>query len=123
MRVVPQEPERSPDERAAKNSKLANFGDVLDVEIRGPAKIAADVGKYCKRARSDNGAADSEAVETVGEVDGVRRTDNHQANKDEKRNECQPPPVRRFHQRMNHKIRMKALRKRNDQLRRIGIAR
>src|SRR5262249_22307164 len=56
MRVVPQESERSADERAAKNGKLANLRDVLDVEISGPAKVAADVGEYGKRSGSDDRA-------------------------------------------------------------------
>ena len=113
MRVVPQESKRSADERAAKNSELPDFWNVLDIEIRRPAKVAADIGEYGKRSRSDDGAADGQAVQTVSEIHGVRRTDNHQANKDEKRDKGQGPPVRRFHQRMNHEIRMNALGKGN----------
>src|SRR6266568_2677056 len=123
MRVVPEESQRSAHERAAKNGELADFGDVLNVEIRSPAKVAADVSKYGKSSRSDDGATDGEAVQTVSEIHGVRGTDNHQANKDEKRDKGQGPPIRRVHQRMNHEIRMKALCKRNHQLRRIDLAR
>src|SRR5215469_7654690 len=123
MRVVPQESERCADEGAAKNRKLADFGDVLDVKIGSPAKVAADVSKYREGSCSDDRAADGQAVETVGEVHGVRGANQDEADKNEKWDEGEPPPVRRFHQRVNHEIRMKALRKRNYQLRRVSIAR
>src|SRR5215469_13867822 len=45
MRVVPEESQRCAYQRPAKNRELADSGDVLNIEIGGPAKIAADIGK------------------------------------------------------------------------------
>ena len=43
----------------------------LQFQIVGKDHVAADVGEHGERAGGDDGAADGEAVEAVGEVDGV----------------------------------------------------
>ena len=49
----------------------------LQFEIVGKDDVAADVGEHGERAGGDDGAADGEAVEAVGEVDGVGGAHQH----------------------------------------------
>src|ERR1700736_4400465 len=78
MRVVPKEPKRSANQRATKNSEFANAWNVLNLKISRPTKIAAHVSEHRERARSDDRAADRQAVEAVREIHGVRRPGNYQ---------------------------------------------
>ena len=44
----------------------------LQFEVVGEDDVAADISEHGERAGGDDGAADGESVESVGEVDGVR---------------------------------------------------
>ena len=59
-------------------------GHALQFEVVGEDDVAADIGEHGERAGGDDGAADGESVEAVGEVDGVRGA--HQ-NEDDERDE------------------------------------
>ena len=61
------------DHGAAKDCELADLRHALEFEIRGEGGMAADVGEDRERAGGDDRAADGEAVETVGEIDGIAR--------------------------------------------------
>src|SRR6266404_6044201 len=63
MRVVPKKAQRRADKRTAEHRQLANLGDVLNVQVGGPAEVAADVGQHRQGACGDNRAADGEAVQ------------------------------------------------------------
>src|SRR5690242_20249543 len=93
MRVVPEKAERGANERAAENGKFTDAGDVLNFEIIRPAIVAADVSEHGERAGSDDGAADGETVEAVGEIDGIRRAGDNDGDKDEKWKKCERPKM------------------------------
>src|SRR2546430_13368086 len=109
MRVVPKKAERSADERAAKNGKFADARDVLNFEIVRPAVVAADVSEHGERAGSNDGAADGQAVETVGEIDGIGRAGNDDCDKDQKGKKCERPKMLGVDERMDDEGRMHAL--------------
>src|SRR5882762_9143365 len=124
MRVVPEKSERCPDERAAKYSELADARDILNLEISGPAVVAAHVGQNRKRASRDHRAADRQAIKPVRQVHGVGRTHNddgggHKKGQKRERPEV-PGKMRLTEQRVNHQIGMKSLQKGKDELRRVG---
>ena len=54
-------------------------GDVGDLQVVGDHRVAGDVGEERVGGRGDSGGADRQAVEAVGEVDRVRRADQHEA--------------------------------------------
>src|SRR5271167_1635779 len=56
--VVPKEAKGGADQGAAKYGQFADARNVLNFEVRGPARVAADVGQHGERARGDDGAAD-----------------------------------------------------------------
>src|SRR6266852_5508823 len=58
MRVVPQKSQRRSDQRPAQYRQLSNSRDVLNLEIGGPAIVAAHVGQNRQRARRDYRASD-----------------------------------------------------------------
>src|SRR5581483_3445748 len=64
----------------------------------------------------DYGAANGQAIETVGEVDRVTRTDDHQHHKSEKRDECQCPKVRMLQQVSDDHIGPNLFEEGNDEL-------
>src|SRR5216684_7783051 len=94
MRVVPQKAERRADERAAEHRQLADLRDILYVQVRRPAEVAAHVGQHREGACRDDRTADGETVQTVREVDGVRRTYNYDTNENEKWNKSHWPEMR-----------------------------
>src|SRR5947207_14424873 len=123
MRVVPKKAERSADERAAKNGKFADARDVLNFQIVRPAVVAADVSEHGQRACSDDSAADGEAVETVGEIDGVGRARDDDRDKDQKRKECERPKMFGVDEGMDDEVRMHALQERENELRGVSAVR
>src|ERR1700678_1124902 len=72
MGVVPEKADGGADHRSAEDGDLADQGHALEFEVVGKDDVAADVGEHGERAGGDDGAADSQAVEAVGEVDGIR---------------------------------------------------
>src|SRR5580692_10828273 len=115
MRVVPEKTERCSDQRSAKYGELGHARDVSDVEVGGPAIIAAHIGEYCQRTSRNHGAANREAIESVRQVYRVRRPGNDDRNKNQKRNERERPQMWRRQQRMNDQVWMNFLQKRNNQ--------
>ena len=124
MSVVPEKAERSPDERAAEYRELADTWNVLNLQIGGPAVIAAHVGQNRKRSRRDHCAADGEAIETVREVHSVGGTHDYDCRRHKKGHERKRPEVsgkmRLIEQRVNHKVRMESLQEGKDELRRVS---
>src|SRR5260370_42276809 len=91
MRVVPKKTQRRADKRTAEHRQLANLGDGLNVQVGGPAEVAAHVGHYRRGARGYNRAADGEAVQPGREVHGVPRADNYKAHEKEEGNKPKTP--------------------------------
>src|SRR5256885_5038765 len=120
MRVVPKKAERSADERAAKNGKFTDARDVLNFQIVRPAVVAADISEHGERACSNDGTTDGEAVETIREIDGVRRAGDDDRDKDQKRKECERPKVFGVDEGMDDEVRMHALQKWEDELRGVS---
>src|SRR5882762_604808 len=124
MGVVPEKTERSADERAAEYGELANTRNVLNLEIGGPAVVAAHVSQNRKRPRRDHRAADGEAIETVREVHSVGGTYDYNRRRHKKGHKGKRPEVpgkmRLIEQRVNHKIGMESLQEGKDELRGVS---
>ena len=71
MCVVPEKTERSADQRAAEDHEFAGVGNFGDVEIIGEARVAGKISEHGERGGRNQHAADGQAVEAVGEIDGV----------------------------------------------------
>ena len=69
--VVPEKADGGADHGSAEDGQFADEGHALQFEVVGKDDVAADVGEHGERAGGDDGAADGESVEAVGEVDGV----------------------------------------------------
>src|ERR1700679_1927096 len=93
MSVVPEKTERAADQRAAKNHQFAGLRNFLNVEIVREFCVAAQIGKHGERGGRNQDATDGEAIETIGEIHGVRTADDHQHQKKQQRNEGQRPNV------------------------------
>src|SRR5208282_6859342 len=61
--------------------------------------------------------------ETICQVHGIRRTNDHQADESQKREKRQGPEMRRIHQGMKDQIRVQAFEERNHQLRGVSVMR
>src|SRR5712692_7854095 len=124
MRVVPEKPERSPHERPAEYGKFADARNVLNLEISGPAVVAAHVGQNRKRPRRDDRTADCQPIQPIRQVHRVGGTDNDDGRSHQEGHERQRPEVpgkmRFVEQRVNHQIGMESLQKRKDELRRVS---
>jgi len=120
VRVVPKEAERRADQRPAKNGKFSDPRDVLNLEIGGPARVAADVGQHGKRARGDNRATDCQAVKAIGQIHRIGGTNDDHANKGEEWEEGQGPDMFRFHKGMDDQVGVQTLEEGDHQLRRVG---
>src|SRR6266478_2175921 len=124
MRVVPEKPWRSPDERAAEYRELADSRNVLNLEIGGPAVVAAHVRQNRERARRDDRTADCQPIQPIRQVHRVGGTDNDDGRSHQEGHERQRPEVpgkmRFVEQRVNHQIGMESLQKRKDELRRVS---
>src|SRR5277367_3501161 len=120
MRVVPEKTERGSDQRTAKDDQFAGVGNFGDVEIVGEARIAGEVSEHGKRGGRNQDAADGQAVEAVGEIDGVGTAHDNQYQKHQQRDKGQWPDVGMAVKRGDYQIRMQAFEKRNAELRGIG---
>ncbi len=56
--------------------KLPRAGDVRDPEVLGEHRVSGDVGEDAERAADHHRRHDREPVQSVGEVDRVRRADD-----------------------------------------------
>src|ERR1700674_2722200 len=124
MRVVPEKAERSPHQRAAKYRELADARDVLNLEIGGPAVVAAHVGQNRKRPRRDDGTSDRQAIQPIRQVHRIGGTHDDDGRGHKKWHKRERPEVpgkmRMIEQRVNHKIGMESLQEWKHELRRVG---
>jgi len=111
------------DERAAKDGEFSDARNVLNLEIARPTVVAAHIGEHSERARGDDGAADGEAVETVGEIHGIRGTRDNNRDKQKKGQKRERPEMFGMNKRVNNQIRMHAFEERKNELRGIRAVR
>ena len=91
MTIEPEKAEAGADERGADDRELAGERIKRDLQIFGDAKISGGVGKQRVGESDRDGATDGEAIEAVGQIDGVGRADDDEREKDER----EPAHVRR----------------------------
>ena len=84
--VVPEEPDAGADDRPAEDGQLPGSRHIGDLEVGGDLDVAGEVGEQQVGHETGDRRADGEAVQTVGEVDGVGG-----AHDDERRQEDIPP--------------------------------
>src|SRR5688572_31956970 len=84
MVVEPEKAQARSDQRGANDRQLAGVGIKWDLEILGDAKIPGGVSEQCVGERDRDGATDGEPVETVREINGVRRTGDDEGEKDDR---------------------------------------
>ena len=83
-RVEPQEAEAGADQGAADDGKLAGALHVVDLQVAREVGVARQVGDQAEGGGGDHHRHDGEAVEAVGEVDGVAGAgDDEDAEQDE----------------------------------------
>ena len=85
IRVVPQEPQARPHHGATENRQLRDKWEVLDREIIRPGRIPRHVSQRRQGRGRNQHAPDRQPVQPVGQVDGVRRTDQDQDDEGQKR--------------------------------------
>src|SRR5512136_2552612 len=73
--VVPEEAEAGAGEGPDEDGQLGRLRHAGDVEVAGPVGVARDVGQGRQGRRADQGQPDGQAVQAVGQVDGVGRAD------------------------------------------------
>ena len=89
-------------------------GIVAKLKVVGEDGVAADVGQHRQRAGGDHGAADGQAVQTVGQVHRVAGADNHQAHEGDEGQERQRREVAMM-QAADDQVRAEVLEERHDQ--------
>ena len=94
--------------------------DVLDVEVIRQHRVARDVSQRGKRRRCDKRAANGQAIETVGQIDRVRGSDNNDPNNEQKR-QISEEPERCRKQPVDEQIGSKRLEERNRQRRDVQL--
>src|ERR1035437_10192738 len=82
--VVPEEADGGAHHGAAENGQLGHFRHVLEFKVVGKNHGAADVGEHGQGAAGDDVAADGQPIQSVGQVNGVGRTDQHEDDKSDK---------------------------------------
>src|SRR5882762_72300 len=115
MRVVPEKSNGRTDHGSAKNSELTDLRHALQFEVGCKSGVPAEVGENRERSGRDHRTADGEPIETIGEIDGVARCDNHKHNKTDERQEGQRPEVRMNRQSLDHQVRVELLEERYQQ--------
>ena len=99
MRVVPEEAEAGAGHGAAEDGELGGARVARELQILGKLRVAAGVGEDREGAGGDHHEADGEAVQAVGEVDGVGREDHHQRHEDAEGRDAEHVGPRIGHQR------------------------
>src|ERR1022692_582046 len=82
MRVVPQEADASPGHGAAEHGEFAGARIARQLQVLGELRVAAGIGEDGESAGGDHHEADGEAIEPVGEVNGVGAEHHHQRHED-----------------------------------------
>ena len=75
-RVEPQEAEAGAEHGAAQHRKLAGAGDIMDLQIIGEDRVAAQIGDHAEARRRDHHRDDGEPVESVGQVHRIAGADD-----------------------------------------------
>ena len=78
IRVVPKESEARADERAAEDRQLRRLWKVNEQQILGQHAMTRDVGQRGKCGGRNREGPNRQAVEAIGQVDRVRRADQHE---------------------------------------------
>ena len=78
MGVEPQEGEAGAGHRRAEHQQLAGPRDVRNQQVAAEDRIAGDVGEDAERRADHHHRHDRQAVEAVGQVDRIARTDDHE---------------------------------------------
>ncbi len=77
-RVEPEKAQARADERAAEDRELRRRREADEQQVVRELTMAGDVGERGERRGRDGERTDRQAVEAVGQVDGVRRADQHE---------------------------------------------
>src|ERR1035441_1200019 len=75
MRVVPEEADAGPGHGAAEHGELGGARIARQLQVLGKILVAAGIGEDGEGAGGDHHETDGEAIEPVGEGDGVRAED------------------------------------------------
>ena len=70
-------PREAPTSAPQKTVSSPTRGNVLNFQIGGPAEVAAHVGQHGQRAGRDHRATNGQAIQSIGQVHGIRRADDH----------------------------------------------
>ena len=89
VRVEPEEAEPGADHGAAEHRELARAGDVGEQQVLRVDRVAGHVHEDPERAADHDRRQDRQAVETVGQVDRVRRADDHEVGQDDEAEDAQ----------------------------------
>jgi len=114
MGVIPEEANGRADHGAAENRQLRDLGNLGNLQVVSEQGMSTDVGQHGQRPGRDHGAANRQAVEAVGEVHGIARTDDDDHHEDQERNEGYRPKMRVL-QAADHQVRPEMLEKRHNQ--------
>ena len=76
--VVPEKADAGTDQGAADHRQFPGAGHVRNLQVRGEFDVTGNVGEQQICGRVDGDRPDGEAVEAVGQVDGIARPDDDQ---------------------------------------------
>ncbi|SSM19547.1 Uncharacterised protein [Klebsiella pneumoniae] len=76
--VEPQEAQPRPDNRRTDDHQLASVAQIRDMQVVGKIHVAGGPCHQRKACRDENGRHNRQAVEAVGQVDGVAGTDDNE---------------------------------------------
>ena len=79
---------------SAEDSNFAHHGHALQFKVVGKDSISADVRKHGERRGGDDGAADGQPVQPIGQIDCVAGEDDDQGNEDHEGQEGQYSQMR-----------------------------
>ena len=88
-RIEPQEAQTRADQRGQQHGELARARDVMEIEIVGEHGVADDVGDQAEHGRRHDHRPDRQAVEAVGQVDGVGGAHHHQHREEQETDDAQ----------------------------------
>ncbi len=123
VRVVPKKADAGPHHRPAEDGQLAHQRHPLQLQVIGKHDVPAHIGQHGQGRRGDDGAADRQAVEPIGQVHRIARPDDDQYNKQDEWQKCQQMKVRHAGERRDAERRMDALQERHHQFGRVAAPR